>query len=83
MRFFPQLNANRRTILLATWGLFAGLTLLMISAGNFSTLLGIRAELEKLPTIISGGITTAYYAGFLIGSWYSLRARRSVGHIRV
>ncbi|MFZ9333120.1 MAG: MFS transporter, partial [Ilumatobacteraceae bacterium] len=83
MRFLPQLNANRRTILLATWGLFAGLTFLMISAGSFSTLLGIRAELEKLPTIISGGITTAYYAGFLIGSWYSLRALRSVGHIRV
>ena len=83
MRFLPQLNANRRTILLATWGLFAGLTFLMISAGSFSTLLGIRAELKKLPTIISGGITTAYYAGFLVGSWYSLRALRSVGHIRV
>ncbi|NBY62071.1 MAG: hypothetical protein EBQ54_07215, partial [Actinobacteria bacterium] len=83
MWFFPKLNANRRTILLATWGLFAGLIFLMISAGSFSTLLGIRAELEKLPTIISGGITTAYYAGFLIGSWYSLRALRSVGHIRV
>ncbi|MFM8002280.1 MAG: MFS transporter, partial [Actinomycetota bacterium] len=78
-----HLNANRRTILLATWGLFAGLTLLMISADSFSTLLGIRAELENLPTLISGGITTAYYAGFLIGSWYSLRALRSVGHIRV
>ena len=83
MKIFPKLNANRRTILLATWGLFAGLTLLMISAGSFSTLLGIRAELENLPTLISGGITTAYYAGFLIGSWYSLRALRSVGHIRV
>ncbi|MFM9122845.1 MAG: MFS transporter, partial [Actinomycetota bacterium] len=83
MKIFPKLNANRHTILLATWGLFAGLTLLMISAGSFSTLLGIRAELENLPTLISGGITTAYYAGFLIGSWYSLRALRSVGHIRV
>ena len=83
MRFFPQLNSNRKTILLATWGLFAGLTFLLISAGSYSTLLGIRAELENLPTIISGGITTAYYAGFLIGSWYSLRALKQVGHIRV
>ena len=83
MRFFPQLNANRRTILLSTWGLFTGLTFLMASAGSFSTLLGIRAELENLPTLISGGITTAYYAGFLIGSWYSLRALKQVGHIRV
>lgn len=83
VRFFPQLNSNRKTILLATWGLFAGLTFLLISAGSYSTLLGIRAELENLPTIVSGGITTAYYAGFLIGSWYSLRALRQVGHIRV
>jgi len=83
MRFLPQLNSNRKTILLATWGLFTGLTFLLISAGSYSTLLGIRAELENLPTIISGGITTAYYAGFLIGSWYSLRALKQVGHIRV
>ena len=83
MRFLPQLNSNRKTILLATWGLFAGLTFLLISAGSYSTLLGIRAELKNLPTVISGGLTTAYYAGFLIGSWYSLRALKQVGHIRV
>jgi MFS family permease len=68
---------------LATWGLFAGLTFLLVSAGNFSTLIGIRAELEQLPTLVSGGITTAYYAGFLLGSWYALRALKQVGHIRV
>ena len=83
MRFLPQLNSNRKTILLATWGLFTGLTFLLISAGSYSTLLGIRAELKNLPTVISGGLTTAYYAGFLIGSWYSLRALKQVGHIRV
>ena len=83
MRLIPKLNSNRKTILLATWGLFTGLTFLLISAGSYSTLLGIRAELENLPTIISGGVTTAYYAGFLIGSWYSLRALKQVGHIRV
>jgi MFS family permease len=77
------LNSNRQSILLATWGLFAGLTFLLVSAGNFSTLIGIRAELEQLPTLVSGGITTAYYAGFLLGSWYALRALKQVGHIRV
>ena len=83
MRLIPKLNSNRKTILLATWGLFTGLTFLLISAGSYSTLLGIRAELKNLPTVISGGLTTAYYAGFLIGSWYSLRALKQVGHIRV
>ena len=83
MRLIPKLNSNRQSILLATWGLFAGLTFLLVSAGNFSTLIGIRAELEQLPTLVSGGITTAYYAGFLLGSWYALRALKQVGHIRV
>ena len=83
MRLIPKLNSNRQSILLATWGLFAGLTFLLVSAGIFSTLIGIRAELEQLPTLVSGGITTAYYAGFLLGSWYALRALKQVGHIRV
>jgi len=83
VRLIPKLNSNRQSILLATWGLFAGLTFLLVSAGIFSTLIGIRAELEQLPTLLSGGITTAYYAGFLLGSWYALRALKQVGHIRV
>lgn len=83
MRLLPKLNPTRKGILLATWGLFAGLSLLLVTAGVFSTLVGIRAELKQLPTLVSGGITTAYYAGFLLGSWYTLRALAQVGHIRV
>ena len=83
MRFLPNLNSTRRTILLSTWGLFTGLALLLVTAGVYSTLVGIRAELKNLPTLVSGGITTAYYAGFLLGSWYTLRALKQVGHIRV
>jgi MFS family permease len=63
--------------------LFTGLALLLVTAGVHSTLVGIRAELKQLPTLVSGGITTAYYAGFLLGSWYTLRALKQVGHIRV
>ena len=83
MRFLPNLNSTRRTILLSTWGLFTGLALLLVTAGVYSTLVGIRAELKNLPTLVSGGVTTAYYAGFLLGSWYTLRALKQVGHIRV
>jgi MFS family permease len=83
VRFLPNLNSTRRTILLSTWGLFTGLALLLVTAGVYSTLVGIRAELKQLPTLVSGGITTAYYAGFLLGSWYTLRALKQVGHIRV
>ena len=72
----------RRSILQSTWGLFVGLILVMIAAGIYTTLLGVRAELANLPTIVSGSISTAYYAGFLLGSWYTLRVLTQVGHIR-
>lgn len=75
--------ADRRSILLATWGLFVGLALILGSGGIFSTLQGVRAELDRLPTIVSAGLSTAYYAGFLIGSRFALRAISRVGHIRV
>ena len=40
----PSLN---RDIALATWGLFVGLALLLLAAGMFGTLLGVRSELIK------------------------------------
>jgi MFS family permease len=72
----------RRSILQSTWGLFVGLVLVMVAAGIYTTLLGVRAELAGLPTIVSGGISTAYYVGFMLGSWYTLRVLTQVGHIR-
>ncbi|MBI4933978.1 MAG: MFS transporter [Actinobacteria bacterium] len=74
---------GRRGIALATWGLFAGLSLLMTSGGLFSTLLGVRSEEAGLPTVVSSLIPAAYYVGFLAGSVITLRALGRVGHIRV
>jgi MFS family permease len=68
---------------LATWGLFVGLSLLMISAGLFGTLIGVRSELAHLSTLISSLISAAYYVGFLFGSKFTLEALARVGHIRV
>lgn len=79
----PQAPHGARALASATWGLFAGLVVVLLAGGMFSTLLGIRAELEGLPTFVSGGITAAYYAGFLVGTRFALRALRLVGHIRV
>ena len=73
----------RHSLARATWGLLVGVGLVLLSGGLFSTLLGVRGELEGLPTVVSGALTTAYYAGFLLGSWFALRALVSVGHIRV
>jgi MFS family permease len=71
------------SIALATWGLFAGLALLMFAGGLFATLLGVRAERSGVATAVSSSIAAAYYVGFLVGSWLTLRALGKVGHIRV
>ena len=76
----PSLN---RDIALATWGLFVGLALLLLAAGLFGTLLGVRSELIKLPTAVSSLISASYYLGFLVGSRVALSALGRVGHIRV
>ena len=76
----PSLN---RDIALATWGLFVGLALLLLAAGMFGTLLGVRSELIKLPTAVSSFISASYYIGFLVGSRVALSALGRVGHIRV
>ena len=76
----PSLN---RDIALATWSLFLGLALLLLAAGMFGTLLGVRSELIKLPTVVSSLISASYYAGFLVGSRVALSALGRVGHIRV
>ena len=76
----PSLN---RDIALATWGLFVGLALLLLAAGMFGTLLGVRSELIKLPTVVSSVISASYYIGFLVGSRVALSALGRVGHIRV
>ena len=72
-----------RDIALATWGLFVGLALLLLAAGLFGTLLGVRSELVGLPTAVSSLISASYYAGFLVGSRVALSALGRVGHIRV
>ncbi len=73
----------KRDLALATWGLFVGLAFLLLAAGLFGTLLGVRSELIKLPTAVSSLISASYYAGFLVGSRVALSALGRVGHIRV
>jgi MFS family permease len=71
------------SLALTTWGLFAGLAILLIGVGLFATLVGVRAELEGFGTITIGVIGAGYYAGFVAGSRATLRVVGTVGHIRV
>jgi MFS family permease len=75
--------AISRDIALATWGLFVGLSFMMVAAGMFGTLLGVRSELTGLSTGLSSLISASYYVGFLAGSKVTLESLSKVGHIRV
>lgn len=67
----------------STWALFVGLAMMLMGAGLFVTLIGVRAEREGFPTVSIGLIGAGYYFGFLVGSRLTLRALHTVGHIRV
>lgn len=72
-----------RTPLLAAWGLFTALTLLMLGNGLTVVLIGVRSELEAFGTTVTGFVMASYFAGFLVGSQVTPRIMARVGHIRV
>ena len=63
--------------------LFIALAFLMVGNGLIGSLLGVRADLEGFPTIVTGVVMTMYYGGFLLGSLTIPRWISNVGHIRV
>ncbi len=65
------------------WALFLGVGLMMVGNGLQGTLLGVRSSNEEFATGVIGLIQAAYYAGFLIGSRFTIRALGKVGHVRV
>lgn len=66
-----------------SWPLLLGIGLLMLGNGLQGSLVGIRASLEGFPTATTGFIMSAYYAGFLFGSYITPKILGNVGHIRV
>lgn len=74
---------DRQPLALATWALFVGLSLLLGAAGVFTTLIGVRAELDGFSDTHIGLVTAGYYAGFIVGSRLASAAISRVGHIRV
>lgn len=83
----PQLATPSRPAItspiLSMWALFLGVLFLMLGNGLQGTLLGVRSSLENFNTVVIGIILAAYYAGFLLGSRFTMRALGRVGHVRV
>ncbi len=65
------------------WALFLGVFAMMLGNGLQGTALGVRATTEAFAVTVIGLIQAAYYLGFLVGSKFTVRALRKVGHIRV
>lgn len=79
----PVTASPARTALLAAWGLFAALALLMLGNGLVGVLIGVRSELEGFNTTVTGLVMASYFAGFLLGSRVTPEVMARVGHIRV
>lgn len=76
-------DSRRRDAASMVVPLFLALALLMVGNGLIGSLLGVRADLEGFPTLVTGVVMTMYYGGFLLGSVTIPRWIANVGHIRV
>jgi MFS family permease len=62
--------------------LLSGMTVLLIGVGLLSTLLGVRAQAAGMSSGTIGLVMAAYFAGFVIGTYWCPAIIRRVGHIR-
>ena len=56
--------------------------LLLLANGLFSTLLGVRTQVEGFSATLVGFIVAAYFSGLLLGGLFASRVVTRVGHIR-
>lgn len=69
-------------ILLPIGALLSGIGLLLLGTGLFNTLLPLRGSAEGFSDQTLGLLGSAYFAGFIIGTWLCPKLIRRMGHIR-
>ncbi|WP_407354143.1 MFS transporter [Luteimonas sp. R10] len=62
--------------------LLSGVALLLLGSGLLNTLVPLRASQAGYPDALVGGLTSAYFAGFFIGTFVAPSLVRRIGHIR-
>lgn len=67
----------------SSWALLLGMFLLMIGNGLQGSLLGVRGAIEGFDPAYLSFVISAYFVGFLGGSWLAPGMIRNVGHVRV
>ncbi len=70
-------------VLGSSWALLLGMFMLMVGNGLQGTLLGVRGGIEGFSTFEMSLVMSAYFVGFLGGSWFTPQMIRNVGHVRV
>jgi len=70
-------------VLRSTWPLLLGILMLMVGNGMQGTLLGIRGEIEGIPTTQMSVVMAGYFGGFVLGSLIVPGMIQRVGHVRV
>lgn len=62
--------------------LLAGVALLLAGSGLLGSLLGVRSQLEGFDARTLGLVMSAYFVGFLVGTYVAPNLIRRIGHIR-
>jgi MFS family permease len=70
------------TIATRIYPLLLGIGLLLVGIGLQGTLLALRANHEHFPLTMTGFMMSAYFMGFIIGTFLCPGLIRGVGHIR-
>jgi MFS family permease len=78
----PAAASGARALWLPVLSLFAGTGILLVGIGLFFTALGLRAGLADFSTAATGLVMSAYFVGFVAGTYICPALIRRVGHIR-
>lgn len=71
-----------QALLIPLSSLFTGTGLLVVGIGLFFSVLGLRANLAGFPGAVIGLVMSAYFVGYIVGTYVCPRIIRRVGHIR-
>lgn len=71
-----------RTFFAPIASLLCGVALLLLGHGLLNTLLTLRGVAEGYSTGMIGLLMSAYFAGFLVGTWIAPSLIQRIGHIR-
>ena len=69
-------------LLVPIGALLTGIALLLLGTGLLNTLLALRGSAEGFADQTLGLLGSAYFAGFILGTWLCPRLIRRMGHVR-